>query len=104
MHPHKDDAVLRSYAIDGDLADADHGAIEVTVTLADERRRWCFFMTPAALSACGDYVPGTRVRVHLGEPHMIVVREITVDVIASVLRELESTGELEKRTLPLGRA
>jgi hypothetical protein len=104
MHLDGEAAVLRSYIIDDDLAAADHGAIEVTVTLTDERRRWCFFMTPAALEACGDYVPGTRVRVHLGEPHMIVVSEISVDIIASVLRELEATGELERRTLPLARA
>ena len=95
--------MLRSYSIDDDLAEADRGAIEVTVTLADERRRWCFFMTPAALAACGDWVAGTRVRLHLGEPHMIVVTEITPDVIERVLRQLESSGALERRTLPVGR-
>ena len=94
--------MLRSYKIDDDLATADEGAIEVTVTLTDERRRWLFFMTPAALAACGDWVKGTRVRMHLGEPHMIVVAEVTVDIIERVLRQLEASGELERRTLPLG--
>jgi hypothetical protein len=94
-------SVLRSYTIDDDLADADRGAVEVTVTLADERRRWCFFITPAALAAVGDWVEGTRVRLHLGEPHMIVVSELSRDVVERVLRQLERDGELERRTLPL---
>jgi hypothetical protein len=93
--------MIRSYTIDDDLAGADHGAIEVTVTLTDERRRWCFFMTPQALAACGDWVSGTRVRVHVGEPHMIVVGEISREIIETVLRELDVSGELEHRTLPL---
>jgi hypothetical protein len=82
--------MIRSYTIDDDLAGADHGAIEVTVTLTDERRRWCFFMTPQALAACGDRVSGTR-----------VVGEISREIIETVLRELDVSGELEHRTLPL---
>ena len=93
--------MLRSYRIDDDLANADTGAIEVTVTLADERRRWCFFMTPAALAAVGDWVEGTKVHLHLGELHMIVVSEISVEIIERVLRQLEAEGDLERRTLPL---
>ena len=96
-----DPAVLRSYRIDDDLAAAGRGAIEVTVTLADEQRRWCCFMTPAALAAVGDFVEGTSVRVHFGEPHMIVVSEVSRDVIERVLRQLEADGELVRRTLPL---
>ena len=93
--------MLRSYRIDDDLAGADTSAVEVSVTLADERRRWCFFMTPAALAACGNFVEGTDVRMHLGEQHMIVVSDLTVDVIERVLRQLDAAGELERRTLPL---
>jgi hypothetical protein len=93
--------VLRSYVIDDDLQDAGRGGIEVTVTLADERRRWCFFIRPAALQACGDWVEGTRVRIHLGELHMVIVSELSRDVIERALRELAATGELERRTLPL---
>jgi hypothetical protein len=100
MDQSQNGAVLRSYAID-DLAGADEGAVEVHVTLADERRRWCFFITPTALAVCGDWVEGTRVRVHLGELHMIVVSELTTEIIERVLRELEATGDLERRTLPL---
>ena len=93
--------VLRSYSIDDDLGEADRGAIEVSITLADERRRWCYFMTPSAFAACGDFVSGTNVRVHRGEPHMIVVSEASRTIIEAVLRTLEAEGELERRTLPL---
>jgi hypothetical protein len=93
--------LIRSYRIDDDLETADSGGIEVSIVLTDERRRWCFFMTPAALAACGDFVEGTRVRVHLGELHMIVVSEVTVEVIERVLRELDRAGELERRTIPI---
>jgi hypothetical protein len=92
---------LRSYRIDDDLAAAGTGAIEVTLTLADEQRRWCFFITPAALATVGDFIEGTAVRFHLGELHMIVVSEVTQDVIERVLRRLETEGELLRRTLPL---
>lgn len=93
--------MLRSYRIDDDLAAADSGAIDVTVTLTDEERRWCFFVTPRALAAVGDFVEGTSVRVHLGELHMIVVSEVSREIIERVLRELDAAGELVRRTLPL---
>ena len=44
--------------IEDDLAGQDRGAIEVTLTLSDGGRRWCFFMTPAALETCGDWIDG----------------------------------------------
>ena len=94
--------MIRSYRIDDDLAAAGAGAIEVSIVLTDERRRWCFFMTPAALAACGDFLEGTSVRVHRGELHMIVVSEVTVEVIERVLLGLDAEGEVERRTLPLG--
>src|SRR3982751_508884 len=99
---HDDKSVrLRSYRVDDDLAAAGSRAIEVTVTLADEQRRWCFFITPGALAIVGDFIEGTAARFHLGELHMIVVSEWTQDVIERVLRELEREGELLRRTLPL---
>ena len=93
--------MIRSYRIEDDLAAVDTRAIEVSIVLADERRRWCFFLSPAAIAACGDFVEGTNVRVHLGELHMIVVSEVTVEVIERVLGELDKCGALEGRTLPL---
>jgi hypothetical protein len=101
VNPDKGAAVLRSYRIDDDIRTAGQAAVEVTVTLADEQRRWCFFITPAALATAGDFVEGTEVRIHLGEPHMIVVSELSRDVVERVLRQLEIGGELVRRTLPL---
>jgi hypothetical protein len=54
------------------------------------------------LASVGDWVEGTRVRLHLGERHMIVVSELSAEVIDAVLRQLHAAGELEDRTLPLG--
>jgi hypothetical protein len=88
--------------IEDPLAAADSGAIEVTVELAASgSKRWCFFMTPRALEACGDTLAGSSVRVHLGEPHMIVVSRIDQDVITEVLRDLEKRDELVAHTAPL---
>ncbi len=55
-------ASLKTFRIDDDLAGASAGAIEVTVTMEDGASRWCYFMTPSALAAAGDWVPGTQVR------------------------------------------
>ena len=92
---------LRSYTIDDDLRNADTGAVEVTLTLLDERRRWCFFMTPDALQAAGDFVDGTEVRFHIGERHMIIVNELSRDIIERTLRHLANNGLLERHTLPV---
>ena len=45
----------------------------------------------------GDWVPGTEVRIHYA-PNMIVVSEISEEVIEAALRHLASTGELEECT------
>ena len=57
-------------------------------------------MTPSALANAGDLIDGTDIRIHLGEPHMIIVTDITRDVIEKVIRTLESDDELLRRTLP----
>jgi hypothetical protein len=85
---------IKTYNIQDDLALADQIGIEVTVTLTDGRLGWCFFMTPSALATAGDWVDGTEVRVHPGVPHMIVVSEISQEIIERVLRRLEADGEL----------
>ena len=85
---------LLSFAIADDLAAAELSAVEVTLKLADGTLRWCFFITPSALSAAGDFVPGTSVRFHLGVPHMIVVSEVSAEIIGRVLRYLDESGEL----------
>ncbi len=76
------------------------GAIEVAVLLDSGEKRWCFFFTPEGMSACGDYVPGTKVRFHYGAPHMILVSEISESIIYEALREIEKQGEIISCTIP----
>lgn len=88
--------------ITDDLSKQDEGAVEVTVTLPGGERRWCFFMTPAALTACGDFIEGTRTRLHCGAAHMFVVSEpLTEDLIRKALETVEARGELSDRTRPM---
>ncbi|HEX2203983.1 MAG TPA: hypothetical protein VHG91_11820 [Longimicrobium sp.] len=87
--------------VDDDLADADRRGMEVRVTLPDGSQRWCFFMTPAALASCGDWVPGTEIPMHRGERHMFIVGACTEEIIARVLHEAARDGELLSRTRPL---
>ena len=90
---------MTSFNIEDDLANASRGAIEVVVSFVGAGDRWCFFMTPAALSACGDWIPGTNVRVHVGVAHMFVVSEIDESVIRQVLELSDEAGELLAHTV-----
>lgn len=92
--------MLAAFEIETDLVHAATGAIEVRVTVLTGEDRWCFFMTPAALAACGDWLPKSTVRFHLGVPHMIVVSEIDTDIVRRALEEIDSQGELLTHTLP----
>ncbi|HKI37345.1 MAG TPA: hypothetical protein VKA46_36160 [Gemmataceae bacterium] len=92
---------MLQYTIDDPITQPLTYCVEVTITFGDGRKRWCFFATPEALTACGDWVEGTRVRVHLGVPHRIVVSELSAEIIDRVLKGLHATGELEAHTLPL---
>ena len=91
---------LESFTIDDNMQLSDQVGIEVTVIFADGSRRWCFFMTPKALEAAGDWVEGTQVRHHLGELHMIVVSEISHEIISRILRTLDAQNDLVRRTIP----
>jgi hypothetical protein len=88
------------YTIDDPLDVQNSCSVEVTIDFGG-RKRWLFFATPQLLATVGDYVEGTKVRLHLGELHMIVVSELTAEVIEKVLHQLHTTGELEARTLPI---
>lgn len=89
-----------NYTIDDPIEDPLSCSVEVTIDLG-HCKRWLFFATPSLLASVGDYVDGTNVRMHLGEKHMIVVSELNPEIIAKVLKQLELSGELEERTLPL---
>ncbi len=88
------------YSIDDEITDPLTCSVEVTIDFGTNKR-WLFFATPQLLASVGDWVTGTRVRLHLGERHMIVVSELSAAIIDVVLRELHTAGELESRTLPL---
>lgn len=90
---------MLSYTIDDEITETPC-SVDVTIDFGG-RKRWLFFVTPSLLASVGNYVNGTRVRVHLGERHMIVVSELSPAIIDAVLQELHADGELESRTLPL---
>ena len=87
--------MIKKFEIVDDLSMASNSAIKVVVELQNGQRRWCFFMTPQALSCCGDWLPDSQVCVHYGAPHMIVVSEISREIIVKALKNIEEAGELE---------
>lgn len=89
------------YTIDDPLVEPLTCGVDVTVDFGGGMRRWCFFTTPRVLDSVGDWVPGTRVRMHLGVSHMIVVNELSEDIIDRVLRYLYTEGLLEAHTVAL---
>jgi len=94
--------MLTSFTIEDDLSDQDHGAVEVIVHLEDGIRRWCYFMTPTALSNCGDWVDGTEVPIHYDSPYMVVVAGRLDEVlIERALRHIDSHRGLIACTMPL---
>ena len=77
-------------------------AIEITVTLSDGTRRWCFFVTPEGIPNYGDFLDDDHsVRLHFGAAHMIVVSKISEDIIRKTLFHIQSVGELERSTLQI---
>jgi hypothetical protein len=88
------------YRIDDAITDPLTCSVEVTIDFGSHRR-WLFFATPELLASVGDLVPGTQVRLHLGERHMVIVSELSAAIIDEVLRKLHMDGELEGRSLPL---
>jgi len=101
QHP-ADRPSIASYRYDGHLDRPEEGAVEVVLTLVDGRERWCYFFTPQRMSIVGDLVKGTQVRIHLGTNHMIVVSELSADIVAKVLHELELGGLLLEHTWAVG--
>jgi hypothetical protein len=94
--------MLRSFEIQDDLAMQDRGAVEVVLHLDDGRSRWCYFMTPQALTNCGHWIDGTRTPIHYKAPYMIVVSgRLDERVIEEALRHIDSRGDLEGCSMPL---
>ncbi len=88
------------YTIDDAITDPLTRSVEVTIDFGG-RKRWLFFATPQLLASAGDWVPGTQIRLHLGERHMIVVSKLSATIIDAVRRRLHAAGELADRTVPL---
>ena len=88
------------YTIDDEISVPLTCSVEVTIDFGS-RKGWLFFATPYLLASVSYFVEGTRVRLHLGERHMVVVSELSAPIIDAVLRQLHADGELEGRTLPL---
>jgi hypothetical protein len=96
---------IQKIEITDDLSRQDSGAIEVTVSFSNGDSRWCYFMTPAALQACGDWIEGTKIRFHFGSPHMIVAAgTLTEDLIIKILGHIENCGELLECTMAINDA
>lgn len=94
--------MIQSFILRDDLATQDTGAIEVELHMRDGTRRGCYFMTPAALAACGDWIDGTQIRIHYGAPHMIVVAgRLNEDLIEQALKHIARAGEIEHCTRPI---
>lgn len=94
--------MFQTFTLRDDLATQDTGAIEVDLHMRDGTRRWCYFMTPTALAACGDWIDGTQTGIHYGVPHMIVVAgRLTEDIIERALKHIARAGDIEKCSLPI---
>ena len=87
--------------IDDDLSIQATAGIEVTVVFTNGDRRWCFFMTPEALTRCGDWIDGTETRIHYGAAHMVVVAApLTATIIELALLHIENEGDILTATRP----
>jgi hypothetical protein len=83
--------------------------VEITITLADGRRRWCGFATPAWVAdrvAVGAFqslttADGREVGILPPLGNQIIVGELSEEVIMGTLRLLQRVNQLECCTTPL---
>lgn len=95
-----DTPVLRNIYFDDSATELQTSVgVEVTMELSDGTRRWCVFMTPEALSQCGEWIEGTQIRFHYGNAHIIVAAQLSKDLIEQMLRQIDAQGYLHKCTL-----
>ncbi len=80
-----------------DSVDQSDHAVEVDITFDDGSKRFCFFLTPDMINKFGDYVNGTKVRLHYGN-NMIVVSELSEDIIFKCINQLDIDGVLLDHT------
>ncbi|MEM9478047.1 MAG: hypothetical protein AAGA58_00140 [Verrucomicrobiota bacterium] len=93
---------IASIAIDDPVESHERQAIEVTITMKDGTRRWCFFVTPEGIPNYGDFLDSDHsVRIHFGASHMIVVSRISEDIVLKTLYHIDKVGEIERSTLEI---
>ncbi len=93
---------MLTFTIENDLTIQSTEAVEVIVAMKNGQRRWCYFMTPQALAACGDWIDGTRINIHYAAPYMIVVAHpLDERVIGQSLNHIDHAGKLEMCTMAL---
>jgi hypothetical protein len=69
-------------------------SIDVELELSDGQWRWCFFVTPECIAGCGDWLEGTQIIMWYGMPHMIILGDISEELIHKALREIEAQGRI----------
>ena len=73
--------------------------VEVVVKLSNGQTRWCFFVTPNALTMMNQIQFDSGIVNAYGVPHMIVVSVISEQIIRQTLESIDKQGELEGCTL-----
>jgi len=91
--------MIKNILIEDQIESHTTRGIEVVLEMNDGTKRFCFFLTPQGASNCGDFIKNTKTRVHYGALHVFTVSDISQDIIESVIKEIESNGELLERTI-----
>jgi len=96
-------SILERFCLDDPdpLDDPFNASMEVTVKLSTGELRWCLFVTPKVLTQNGEFVPGTAVRFHYDIPNLIIVNEITPEIIENALKHIDSQNLLIRCSLAL---
>ncbi len=81
--------------------DSNPSTVTVDVMLSDGTSGWCFFTTPAALSELVETTVGDGDLHMYGEPNMIVVSDITQEIIDDTLAYLNTNGLLPSCIVPI---
>ena len=93
--------MIKSIIIEDLIDSHKERAIEVVLNMTDGTNRWCFFLTPQGAAGCGDYIEGTKTRIHYGAPHVFIVSDISKEIIESAIKQAETEGNLLQCTLPI---
>ena len=92
--------MIKSIQIKDSISTALQNAIEVDIEFKDGSKRWCFFVLADSVKNYGDLINGTNVRVHSGAKHMIVVSQISEEIITAFINEKAKNSELKDCTKP----